>query len=207
MTKDRRAAILSLCFVISVLTERLEPCGAATRRRAATKDQFAEGIAPVLAADVPEIGLAAYKGDITTLRRLVSSGTNIESAGKDNRTPLVLAAAGCHYDAVKILLQAGAKINARGIGRGTALHWAATKGDEKIARLLLSHHAEVNMQNEMGQTALICAAEVGSKHIVEALIAAGANRDLADEDGHTASWWAKRNKYEDVAVLLNRTRE
>jgi len=32
---------------------------------------------PVLAPDVPEIGLAAFKGDIVTLRRLISSGANM----------------------------------------------------------------------------------------------------------------------------------
>src|SRR6266568_4153947 len=46
---------------------------------------------PVVAPDTPEIGLAAFKGDVSSVRRLISSGASTESAGKDQRTPLLLA--------------------------------------------------------------------------------------------------------------------
>jgi len=59
-----------------------------------TKDLLKLPPAPVLASDVPEIGLAAFKGDVSTLRRLIASGANIEAVGKDKRTALLLASAG-----------------------------------------------------------------------------------------------------------------
>src|SRR5712692_985570 len=66
---------------------------------ASAKNPYAAAAAPVLSSDVPEVGIAAFKGDIHTLRRLISSGTNIEAAGTDKRTPLLLAAAGGHPEA------------------------------------------------------------------------------------------------------------
>ena len=162
--------------------------------------------APVLASDAPEIGLAAFKGDVGTLRRLISSGANIESTGKDKRTPLFLASAGGHMEAVSVLLAAGANINARDSGGSTALHWAAQRGDEKIALLLLSHRPDVNVQDEFGETPLIWAAMVGDKPIVEALLTAGANPNFVDVSGLTASAWAKKNKHLDIASLLHQNR-
>jgi ankyrin repeat protein len=163
-------------------------------------------IAPALSTNVPMIGLAAYKGDISTLRRCIAAGINLESSGRDGRAPLLLAAAGGHIDAVKILLNAGANVNARDHGRATALHWAALKGETKIALLLLSHHAEVNIQDQFGETPLIWAALAGDKTIVKELLRLGANPNLKDVDGWTASWCAKKNKYRDIVSLLENAR-
>jgi ankyrin repeat protein len=46
---------------------------------------------------------------------------------------------------------------------------------------------------------------VGDKPIVEALLAAGADPNLTDVSGLTASAWANKNKYLDIASLLDRT--
>ena len=169
---------------------------------AAPKDSRARYLAPVLSPDVPHIGLAAYKGDLATLKRFIAAGANIESAGKDGRRPLLLASAGGHIEGVKILLKAGADINARDHARETALHWATHRRETEIALLLLSHHAAVNIQDQFGETPLIWAAMVGDKTVVEVLLRLGANRKLKDVDGWTASTIAKRNKYNDIAALL-----
>jgi len=163
---------------------------------------YARGFAPVLAPDIPAIGIAAFKNDLPNLRYLISSGTNIESAGRDKRAPLLLASAGGHVEAVTILLRAGANINARDSSGSTALHWAAERGAEKVALLLLSHHAQVNIQDQFGGTPLIFAAMIGDKTVVKALIRAGARRDFIDVYGWTANEWARRNNYADVVSLL-----
>lgn len=163
-----------------------------------------EGLTVLLAPDTPEIGLAAFKGDIATLRRLISSGVNIESAGRDRRTPLFLACAMGHMDAASALLAAGANVNTRDLGGATPLHWATQRGERNIAFLLLSHRPEVNFQDEFGVTPLMRAAITGSKPVVEALLAAGAKRDLTDVDGLTASDWARKNGFTEIAVLLTK---
>lgn len=171
-----------------------------------SKDLLKLQPAPVLASGIPEIGLAAFKCDVSTLRRLIASGANIETVGKDKRTPLLLASAGGRIESVSALLAAGASINARDSGGSTALHWAAEIGDEKVAFLLLSHRPEVNVQDEFGVTPLMLAAMVGNKPIVEALLAAGANPNLADVFGRTASAFAKRNNHLDIAASLDQHR-
>jgi len=169
---------------------------------ATEKNPYVRYIGPVLSPDVPAIGLAAYQGDISTLRRCIAAGLDIESAGNDGRHPLLLAAAGGHIDAVKILLKAGANINARDRGGVTALHWATHRGETKIALLLLKNHAAVNVQDQFGETPLIWAAMAGDKTVVEALLRLGANRNLKNVDGWTAERLAKRNKHADVVALL-----
>ncbi len=163
-----------------------------------------EGLTVVLPPDTPEIGLAAFKGDINTLRRLISSGVNIESTGRDRRTPLFLACARGHMDAASALLAARANVNTRDVTGATPLHWATQRGDANIVFLLLSHRPEVNVQDDFGVTPLMWAAITGGKSAVEALLAADAKRDLTDVDGLTASDWARKNGFTEIAVLLTK---
>jgi len=168
------------------------------------KNPLVRYIAPVLSPDVPMIGLAAYEGDVLTLRRCIAARINVESSGRDGRAALLLASAGGQLEAVKILLKAGANVNARDHARETALHWAAHRGETEIALLLLKHHASVNAQDEFGETPLILAAMAGDKAVVKALLRAGANRKLTDVDGWNAIRMAKQNKYDDIAAILER---
>jgi len=86
-----RAVALLLLSVVAVFAGQRGPI---------EPDPYARYVAPVLASDVPLIGLAAFKGDVPTLHYLISSGANIESAGRDGRAPLLLASAGGHVEAV-----------------------------------------------------------------------------------------------------------
>ena len=98
----------------------------------AGQNAIASYVTPVLTSDTPTIGLAAYKGDISTLRRCIAAGVSVESAGEQRRTPLLLASAGGHIAAVKILLKAGAKIDARD-------HGGCPRTGVRSARLWLSN--------------------------------------------------------------------
>jgi ankyrin repeat protein len=156
----------------------------------------------VLASDTPEICLAAFKGDMVTLRRLILDGVNVESAGKERRTPLFLACSSGHTEVAAALLAAGAQVNTRDLTGATALHWAALRRDRCTVFLLLSHRPEVNVKDEFGVTPLMWAATNGDKPTVMALLAAGAELELTDADGLTAADWAKKNKFTDIAALL-----
>ena len=161
-----------------------------------------EKVSPVLAPDTPEICLAAFKGDMVTLRRLMLDGVNVESAGKDRRTPLFLACSGDRTEAAAALLAAGAQVTTRDLTGATALHWAAQRRDACIVFLLLSHRPEVNVKDEFGVTPLMWAALNGDEQIVKALLAAGAELELTDADGLTAADWARKNGFAEIAALL-----
>ncbi|KAK1134074.1 hypothetical protein K0M31_011859 [Melipona bicolor] len=61
-----------------------------------------------------ELHLAAARGDAKRLRVLLDSGrVHVDCKDKDGTTPLILAAAGGHIEAVTELLQQGADPNAR----------------------------------------------------------------------------------------------
>ncbi|PYL61249.1 MAG: hypothetical protein DMF24_07830 [Verrucomicrobia bacterium] len=174
---------------------------------AARRNPHVANLEPVLSPDVPELGKAAFQGDLVTVRRLISSGVRVDIAGGDGRTPLILAAAGGHLGVVSALLAAGANINHQDITGSTALHSAAERGEEKVALLLLSHRPKVNVRDRLGGTPLIGAAVAGDETIVSALIFSGANPDFRDALGHTAADYARKNKYDKIVSLLNHAKD
>jgi ankyrin repeat protein len=151
-------------------------------------------ITPSLAVDVPEIGLVAYGGKVKELEHLLASGVNIESAGSDNRSPLVLAIAGGRTDAVAVLLKAGANANTIDIGGMTPAHWAAVRGNLEVARLLFARGSKLNGQAKYGETPLILAAMHGKGDILKFLVDAGADARIKDVDGSDALGWARKNR-------------
>ena len=60
----------------------------------------------------------------------------------------------------------------------------------------------LNLKHEDGKTALILDAYFGRLEIVKLLIKAGADVNLKDEDGKTAYAIAKKQRHEDVIILL-----
>ena len=209
--KSRRlliAGISTICLTFSVLrggTARHTDAESKVDSPASTAtNSHAAELGPTLPDDVPEIGLAAYTGDIARLHRLVAANADLESSGSDKRTPLLLASAGGQYEAVNLLIASGANVNARDSSGSTALHWATLRGDEKIAIFLISHRAEVDLQDDGGATPLMLAAVAGAKQTVEALLKAGADPNVTDASGMTATEMAKRNHFLDIVSLLTR---
>jgi len=189
-----------------VLLALLATVLSAGQRNPPEPNPHVRNIAPVLAPDLPAIGVAAFRGELKTLRDLIASGTAVESAGRDKRAPLLLASAGGHVEVVSLLLDSGANLNARDSAGATALHWVCGRREEKVVHLLLGHHAEVNVPDESGFTPLTLAVISGDKTIVEALLRAGARADFKDVYGWTASDWARKTSYANIAALLERTR-
>lgn len=91
--------------------------------------------------------IAARKGDIEEVRRLLDDGVNaneISSGHKDSgATALHFAAAGGHIEVMDELLERGCDIDARTrVGCGwTALHHAAKERNKKAIRFLIENGA------------------------------------------------------------------
>ena len=88
--------------------------------------------------------LAAQAGEAAAIARLIAGGANAGTVTATGATPLMLAAASGHADAVKLLLeQAGGDANAAESANGeTALMFAAALDRADAIRELLAHGAD-----------------------------------------------------------------
>ncbi|KOX68430.1 Ankyrin repeat domain-containing protein 29 [Melipona quadrifasciata] len=121
---------------------------------------------------------------------------------QDGTTPLILAAAGGHIEAVTELLQQGADPNARRLTGTTALFFAAQGGYMDIASLLLEHGSIVDSCSIDGGTPLFVACQCGHLDVVEGLIERGANPNAYMKDGATALFIAAQNGHVRILEVL-----
>ncbi len=116
--------------------------------------------------------------DARKVRLLLDAGANVNSATKQGRNALMIAAAcdGCS-EIVRMLLEKGADAKAKD-GRGTtALTLAAAAGDVESMRLLLAKGADPKAASDGGGTPLMDAVSTCNLKAVDLLIAKGATAD------------------------------
>ena len=130
----------------------------------------------------PEIKEAAEAGDLATVRRLLESGENPDSAGRFGITPIVAAAEKGHTDVVRLLLESGADPDGKAFGH-PAVNLAAYDGHAEVVSLLLGAGADVLVA---GSLALVVAAAEGHVEVVKLLLAAGLDADAPVRGGETA---------------------
>ena len=133
---------------------------------------------------------AARRGEARALRRLLgvplrpdySVETQAQLSGDPaGATPLIVASAGGHLEAVRLLLEAGADKDKASQDGGTPLLHAARDGHLEVAQLLLRAGADKDKADRDGYTALIYAASEGYLEVVRLLLEAGADEDEADQ--------------------------
>ena len=114
------------------------------------------------AAQSQSIFDAIQKNDVAAVKKLVAEHADLNIRGKDNRTPLILAAREGKGEIVDILLKAGAAKDLQGRYGWTALMEAALDGHKDIVDKLIAAKADINKDDNTDNTALMCAAqEVG----------------------------------------------
>jgi len=166
------------------------------------------GLATRVAAAAPEdhgdtaLILAARRGDVAAVRKLLSQGVDVNEANKLGTTPLMSAAGAAGSlrakwpgspKVIRLLLARGAAANAQAAGGRTALMAAALAGDAESVRILLAAHADVNAAARRGETALTLAALGGFEEIVAELLDHGAEVNGGhDANGDTALMLAIR---------------
>jgi len=91
--------------------------------------------------------IAALRGDLSTARRLVELGAQINREGW---TPLHYAATGGHVPMTRWLLEQSAYIDAESPNRTTPLMMAARQGRTNIVELLMEEGADPTVRNEAG---------------------------------------------------------
>ena len=137
------------------------------------------------AAEAPRFSalhVAAHKGDIASLARLLAAGAGapIDLNARDprGRTALHVATFARQRDAIRALAKAGANLELLEHDRYDAVTIAAVAGDEETLQVLLSLKASARLTTSVYDgTALIAAAHLGHAGVVRQLIAAGAPLD------------------------------
>lgn len=88
--------------------------------------------------DVPPLWVAAARGNLTIVKRLLSLGANVNSSTSTNSHPLRAACYDGHYDIVSVLLDHGADINMTNRHGHTSLMIAAFRNHLNVVQLLLT---------------------------------------------------------------------
>ncbi len=158
--------------------------------------------------------MAASANEVERLGSLLSRASmGPDVLGREATSPLMIAAARGHAQAVIKLLSAGADANQRYPGwhsRGnTPLVFAAEAGHANIAYLLVENGADVNCAGGKGQTPLMIAAAQKKTAVVRELLQQGAyvNRTVIEREGvpyggYSALMVAAMNGHEDVVRML-----
>lgn len=118
------------------------------------------------------IGLAALKGSLPIVRRLVAAGADIASRGWN---ALHYAAFSGHVDIVRFLVASkGVVLDAPAPNRQTALMLAAKNGHKEVVKILIDADADMDLEDAQGNTALRLAVKAGNSEIADYLRGEGA---------------------------------
>lgn len=180
-------------------------------------------------AKVPPLQMAAYRGNLQEIKRLLQEGSDIDSHNDFPATALNIAVASGqqevaaflinkgaavnieflllavghgHQDIANLLIAKGVDVNAKDSRNMTSLHYAAWNGHLSIAEMLISKGADINAKNNYGATPLITASSGRKKEMVKLLIAKGANVNAAQDNGYTTLFIEIRNGHKDIVELL-----
>ena len=173
---------MRLTTLVSLAAGLLAPAIAPTPASAQVAPTVAE------AAQYTSLHAAAYRGDVTELRRLVATGTKLDVRDRHGRTALHVATFAREREAIRVLAIAGANLGALENDRYDAVTIAAVADDEETLRRLLSLGASAKLvTSRYDGTALIAAAHLGHAGVVKQLIAAGAPLDHVNNLHWTAA--------------------
>ena len=121
---------------------------------------------------------AAQRGDVSTLRRLIGEGADVNGRDSHGRTPAHVATFARQREALRALAEGGANLGVLENDRYDAVTIASVADDEETLRLLLALGASARLiTSRYDGTALIAAAHLGHDGVVRQLIAAGAPLD------------------------------
>jgi ankyrin repeat protein len=145
------------------------------------------GLSVLLHAAPSSLAEAAMQGDTDTVRGLLKSGTDVNSAQADGMTALHWAALKDDVDLARILLFAGANVRATTrLGGYTPLLMASKNGNVGMIDALVKAGADPDGATTNGTTALMLAAASGKAEAVTVLLDHGADIDARETRGETA---------------------
>jgi ankyrin repeat protein len=114
--------------------------------------------------------IAARKGEVRTINRLIENGAAINGRDQHGWTALHRAAFKGKTDAVRVLIEKGIDVDAKDEDGYTALHCAVESGHADVIELLVKKGADVEARTNKGVTALQIAESLHYVGITRVLI-------------------------------------
>jgi ankyrin repeat protein len=154
-------------------------------------------------AESTNLMIAASKGYLTEIERLLKKGANINAQTMEGATPLIFAITNNQTEAVKVLLRHNPLLNEYTQSYETPLLIAVKSNNLPIAELLIRSDADIDFPDANGATPLHYAAIYGYLDIVDMLIYYNANiNEKTDEDltPLSAAIWAGNSEIADLLL-------
>jgi ankyrin repeat protein len=146
--------------------------------------------------------VAASRGLIMEIERLISKGADIDGESNEGATPLIFAIANNQLGAVKILLSHNPNLDKITSSGETPLLISAKNQNLKIAEALIRAGANIDLADKNGASALHYAAITGNFEMADMLLYYDANCNKKAIDGTTPLMAAILAGYPDITDLL-----
>jgi ankyrin repeat protein len=153
----------------------------------------------------PAVADAAMRGDVASVRKLITAHADVNAAQGDGMTALHWAAERGDTALTSLLLRSHANVKAvTRIGNYTALLIASKGGNPVVIKALIKAGSDVNAATSNGTTPLHFAASAGDPEALTALLSAGANVNAKDSAwGRTPLIFAaEKDRATAVTILL-----
>ncbi len=146
---------------------------------------------------------ASAKGDLETVKQLLSEGADVNAMDMHGRTSLVEASWNGRMEVAELLIKNGADVNASDSAGYTALMRASEEGHHSLVKILIKNGADVNARGKVrGTTSLMLAAENGHNKIIGSLLDNGASVNAIDQYEETALTRAYHANQTEAAELI-----
>ncbi|MET7363544.1 ankyrin repeat domain-containing protein [Streptomyces sp. NPDC005562] len=130
---------------------------------------------------------AARAGDAGEVAAALDAGARVEARDTELRSPLLLAAAGDHVEAARVLVAAGADVNAQDHRSDSPWLVTGVTGSVAMLHILLPAGPDTTLRNRFGGVSVIPASERGHvAYVREVLRATDTDVDHVNDLGWTA---------------------
>jgi ankyrin repeat protein len=119
--------------------------------------------------EIPPIYLVAKQGNLSVVRSLIASGSDVNTANASGRSALMSAVFFRNRGIVRELLTEGANVNSVDAQGRTALMIAVVTKDMKMIDLLLGSGADVTIEDKTKNTAITLAEKTRNKKLLKLL--------------------------------------
>ena len=150
-----------------------------------------------------DIADAAMRGDIASVRKMITAKADVNAPQNDGATALHWAVLKGDREMAAVLMRAGANPKAANREGVTALWLASVNGDATMIRALIEAGADANETLPLGRTPLMLASRTGAVDAMNALLDNGANPNAKDTlRGTTPMMWAADEGHAPAIKLL-----